>query len=307
MAQGEPILGELLGDVASHGTGLNTGHAIRRIDPENPVQSAQVHRHDRALLLGWAAQCVRHVGAAAVGDEADVVAASGLDEGLHLLLLRGVDDQVRYTRETAVFDGIHLLLGVAVAVTEADLRLLGELILREELAYLVCEGRVYARLRDRWRVVGRIQVVGPHVGMDRAPHPRQQIHHFLAAQRVAISHEFNDAVRPGPEAGVAKTPDVRALLVAGVGPERFGTDEFRLVHDLLLTALWMGQPAHAPPGLWLGSYFHASAVVRAPTNYGAAQTCAKPRWMTRATRARTPRTATSKDKRSNATCNPYQS
>ena len=121
-----------------------------------------------------------------------------------------------------------------MAVTQAHLRILADLVLREELVHLVQKGLVPTRQRDGGRVEGGVEIVGRHVRMDLPLYPGEDLRELLSAQRVAVARQLDHAIRPGPERGVAKSPDVETLRVSCVGFRRLRNEALRVLHHPLL-------------------------------------------------------------------------
>jgi hypothetical protein len=61
-------------------TGLNVGHAISRVDPQNPIKAAEFDRNNGAALASRATQCFRDVGAASERYQARIEARGGIDQ-----------------------------------------------------------------------------------------------------------------------------------------------------------------------------------------------------------------------------------
>ena len=183
---------------------------------------------DRARLIRRAAQRVGDVGAAAVRDDDHVVAPGRLHQRLHLLLVGGEDHHVGNPGDVAVLDGVHLGLGVAVPVAQALLRVLADLVRAQVLAHLLEEGLVADRRRDGGRVVGRVQVVGGDVRVDRLVDPAQEVGQLLARKLVAIAADADHVVVADEEAGVVEAPDVEGLGVFGGGLDGVGMDARRI-------------------------------------------------------------------------------
>ena len=66
-------------DVTADCTGLNTGHLIFLIDPENTIHSPHIDRNDGALFVGMTAECVGDIGSTAVGNQCGTVRFCGFD------------------------------------------------------------------------------------------------------------------------------------------------------------------------------------------------------------------------------------
>ena len=153
VSHGEAEALELRDDLAPNSAGLDARDVVLRIDPQDLVHATHVDRDDHALVLSGAAQCLRHVRSAPVGDETDVMCGSCLDKCNHLLLVAREDDQIRNALQLCVLDRVHLLLRVSVSVAEPEQRLVGDRVVTEELSQLLQELGLRSRGWNDWRVL----------------------------------------------------------------------------------------------------------------------------------------------------------
>ena len=185
-----------------------------------------VHRHDHALFFGAAAQGVGNIGSPAVGDQRDIVFLSGLDQPGDLILGFRVHHQIRNTSEVSVFDGVHLFLGVAVAVAEPHFTRIVDLIRIEEPDRLGQELRGLPRFGDGGRIHRRVHFGRVDVHLEDLADPGEETGQFLTAQLIPVAANRDVAVFAEIEAGVAKPPDIEAFRVIRIlGGRRVGNDE----------------------------------------------------------------------------------
>ena len=114
MAHGEAVAFELFHNMAANRTRLDASHSVGRIDPQNAVHPAHVDRYYGALLVGGTEQGFGDVRSSAVWNQADVVVLGGSYDRRDLFLSVGIDYEIWYTPQGAVFDVVHLLLSMSV-------------------------------------------------------------------------------------------------------------------------------------------------------------------------------------------------
>ena len=116
---GEPELFEAAFDVLPHDAGLHAHEQVLLVDPQDLVHPVHVHTDYHASLVGRALQRAGDGGAAAEGDQDDVVFASEPDQDLNLGVAGGPNYCVRYAMKLAEPQGIYLLAGVPVGMEKA--------------------------------------------------------------------------------------------------------------------------------------------------------------------------------------------
>ena len=82
-----------------------------------------------------------HVRAPSVGDQTDIVAKSRCDQGFDLDGLARIDDEIGKPSGPRILDGVNLLLAVAVAVSETNLRIVADRIVGPMIATLPFSSR----------------------------------------------------------------------------------------------------------------------------------------------------------------------
>ena len=211
--QGEAVLGELRRNMPSHCTGLDAGHLIGGINPQNAAEAAHIHRNNAARFALRTGQRVGDIGAAAVGNQASAVARCGRHQRFNIFLALRKHHQIRHARNSAELDRPHLVQRVAVAVAQPQLRGCRDGLLGQQLAQRAQQRRILPRLGNPRGVARLARIRGPQLNSDLLLHPGQQIRKLRAAERIARAREHNTAIGQHAKRRIRKAPHIGTLRI----------------------------------------------------------------------------------------------
>ncbi len=248
------VASQLCDDVPTNGARLDAGHPVGRIDPQDLIHPAHVDRTDHPFFVGRAAQRLGDIGAAAVGNQTDIVFLRRLDQLDDLGLFRRVDNQIGNPRQAAILDQKHLFLGMAVPVTLAGPIVGADLRFIQKLADCTAKAAILPGWRNAIAITTGPQVVGIDLQAKYVLDPGQQFGQFAPGKRIAFAKQLNVTALIDHETSVAKTPDIKALAVVGV--DRVGRRCETLLAQVGIGQLREGRDLCAIPG---GAIAHAIA------------------------------------------------
>ena len=134
-----------------------------------------------------------------------------LDQGDDFLLTAGMDDEVGHPGEAAIFDRVHLLLGMTVAVPQALACVGRDRVGGQELADLTHEVALETGLGDLRRIGRDVDVGRIDLDLEGRLGPGKQIGQLRTRKLVALARQHHGAVRTNDEGGIPKAPDVETL------------------------------------------------------------------------------------------------
>ena len=188
---------------------LDQGPLVLAVDPFDAIHPPHVHRNDHALFRGRKLQRATDAGAAAVGNEADVLGPGQRHQHRAILLRFGVDDHVGDAFELGVDDPEDLVgTGLPVAVDESLAVVEGELIGTVEIGQATAEPGVQSGGGNRFGID-----LGPfflEIGIESQDfsHVGEEVVHLVAAQLVTITREGHRVIVIEDETGVGESPTV---------------------------------------------------------------------------------------------------
>ncbi len=207
VTDGPALLVQLRLKVGPLGTGLDAREAGVGIDVDDPAQASEVERDDRAALAGDRLEAAGDVAAAAERDDDGVGRDRGIHDGLHLGLVRRVDDNVGAAEDRVAADADQVAQALAVGVHDAGHVVGGDVVGTDDGGQRVGElGRGVAR--------GNVQIVergltgtrgGLEVEADRKFHERRE-------PRLVFVVEAHTVDTPAPPLHVAHRTAVYGLV-----------------------------------------------------------------------------------------------
>ena len=125
-------------------------HAMRltRSIHSDAIHASHVDGDDRPHFGFGTAKGVRDVGAAAERNQREVAPKGEIDERLHLCVGVRKHNAVRNARDASVLDGEHLFLSMPVTMPKPHLRIVSDLLSRQDLTQLGKQLRRRARWLD---------------------------------------------------------------------------------------------------------------------------------------------------------------
>eukprot|EP00047_Mylnosiga_fluctuans_P001242 m.219490 g.219490 ORF g.219490 m.219490 type:complete len:613 (+) comp10175_c0_seq1:214-2052(+) len=191
VAGADAVLGELLLQTNADDAGLEPGHHVDVVDPEDAIHLGGVERHNHAGLSLRAEHRAGDRGAASEGDQDDVVLDRRLDNCLHVVVAEGEDDQIRNTARLAVAQSKDLLASVSVRAEHAVLGISRD---SAVVAHNVLhEGLVGDGGRDGWQRGLRGRELG-HVHAELGLHPLPHVRQDHVTDGVPVTQEHDLAI-----------------------------------------------------------------------------------------------------------------